>query len=152
ATETTLPEEALYERLVVRGDVDAARAGFAALVDARLAELAAVPPASGTGADDAAARRAGFVDTAARAIRLWETGEVRLRLGGTPTPDAVLEKIAGALDALAPQAAPLAGALAAADQSADAPRIRQASTHAGELLLLSAAFFRDTKLAKRRSD
>src|SRR5262245_13334135 len=78
AVETTLPEEALYQQLL-RGEVDAARAGFGTLIDARLAALAAAPSASGPGADAADARRAGLVDTTVRAIRLWETGEVRLR-------------------------------------------------------------------------
>ena len=125
ATETTLPEEALYQRLVLRGEVDAARAGFADLIDARLAALAAAPPASGSGSDEANARRAGLVDYVVRAIRLWETGEVRLRSGGTPTPDPVLEEDRGS-----PRCARAARGHAPAAAAALEPVTRRPTRHA----------------------
>jgi hypothetical protein len=148
--EATLPEEALYRRLVVLGEVDAAREGFAELVATRLAALPTPDPGAAP-SDDLVGRRAGLVDSAARALRLWETGEVRLRSGGQPTPEAVLERIAAALDALAAAASGIERGVATADSPA-AARVRQTNAHVGELFLLSVAFFRDTKLAKRRPD
>ena len=101
-SETTLPEEALY-REMLHGDVAAARAGFAKLLEQRLAVLESHSEASIDSPAQLLQHAAGL-EGAVRALESWQAAELEERFRGRPTPEAELQELVAALEPIQAQA------------------------------------------------
>jgi hypothetical protein len=153
--ESTLPEEALLERMQ-SGDLAGAREGFKALLDKKLERLGkarATPPRN----VEELAHQAAVLEGTVRTIRFWQMAEVEERLKGGQTPERELGEISAALGEVKTHA----DAVERSTKSLLTPEaktrgpgkdIHSAMERTGKVFLLSVSFFRDTSQAGRRND